>query len=339
MVSFGRCSTPSAGRFCTLICTVGWGHPPHQFKQTSFRPPRYLTVRPLTITLSHMTRILIPVPELLSASSPADSLRAEVPPKLVPAIVNAIAVIDALNSTHTGNASLAELTAALGITKSHCHAILKTLTHAGWLSFEPRLKTYQLSAGLLASCSSLVASPEIRRIHERLSKLVEETGFSCVLTQPQPDGRFVVLDNIANRNPMLVSFAIGYALPADSPAHIKAHLAWQPESVREAWLAAWEPQPYTATTLTSKTELRADIEATRKRGYSRSIGEHFDGMLAYGMPIFGRDGTIRYIVALASFVGQESEAEDQVSKSMLSAAHDIHNSTMASPPAGFPHVV
>lgn len=277
---------------------------------------------------------------LMSAASPASNLAelagSEVPPKLVPALVNAIAVIEALNRMPSGNASLAELTADLGMTKSHCHAILKTLTHAGWLRFEPRYKTYQLSAGLLISCSSLVASPEIRRIHERLARLVEETGFSCILTQPQPDGRFVVLDNIANRNPMLVSFAIGYALAADSPAQVKAQLAWQTDAVREAWLAAWTPVAYTPATLTRKSDFKDEIEATRRRGYSRSVGEHVDGMLAYGMPIFGRDTTVRYIFCLVSFVGQETEAESRVSRAMLAAARDIHESIMVTPPRDFP---
>jgi IclR family acetate operon transcriptional repressor len=268
----------------------------------------------------------------------AGSAEPDVLPKLVPALVNAISVIEAINMTPSGNASLAELTGALGMTKSHCHAILKTLTHAGWLRFDKRFKTYELSAGLLVSCSSLVASPEIRRIRERLARLVEETGFSCVLTQPQPDGRFVVLDNIANRNPMLLSIAIGYALPADSPAQIKAQLAWQPEPEREAWLANWTPEPYTSSTLMRKSDLRDEFEATRQRGYSRSIGEHFEGMLAYGMPIFGRDANVRYIFCLVSFVGEEAEAEAElrVSKAMMAATHDIHNAMMATPPAGFP---
>ncbi len=275
-----------------------------------------------------------------SAPLPSSNLTAstglDVPPKLVPALLNGIAVIEAINLTPSGHASLAELTEALDMTKSHCHAILKTLTYAGWLRFDRKSKTYQLNAGLLMSCSSLVASPEIRRIRERLTRLVDDTGFSCVLTQPQPDGRFVVIDNIANRNPMLVSIAVGYALPADAPAQIKAYLAWQSDSVREAWLSSWTPVTYTSRTLIRKSDLREEIEATRSRGYSRSIGEHFDGMLTYGVPIFGHDATVRYIFCLVSFVGQGADAELRVSEAMLAAARDIHSFTMVTPPVGFP---
>lgn len=255
--------------------------------------------------------------------------------KPVPALRNAVRIIEAINEHPSGSMSLAELSVGLGITKSHCHAILKTLTHAGWLRFNEREKTYRLAAGLLASCSSLLVSPDLERIRERLNLLVRKSGFSCVLSQPQPDGSFIVVDNLANNNPMLVSYAIGARLPSDSPAQMRAHLAWRPAEVQKAWIARWTPHPYTRRTIITRDALERELAATRRRGYSRSVGEHFDGMLAYGLPIFGRDGNVLYIFCLAGFVQQAEAVEEAVTEAMKQAVREIHDAILGAPPADF----
>lgn len=257
-------------------------------------------------------------------------------PKLVPALRNAIQIIEAINARQGRSVFLAELSAELGITKSHCHGLLKTLTHAGWLRFDDRAKSYRLAAGLLASCSSLLASPDLERIRERLSQLVRESGFSAVLTQPQPDGDFVVVESIAQKNPMMVSYAVGARLPKDSPAQMRASLAWRPAAEQEEWLATWAPHQYTKSTITRPDALRAELAATRKRGYSRSVGEHFEGMLAYGLPVFDRDGRVLYVVCLLGFVAQAKELERAVAAALQHATKDIHAAIMAAPPEGFP---
>lgn len=257
-------------------------------------------------------------------------------PRLVPALRNAIQIIEAINARQGRPVFLAELSAGLGITKSHCHGLLKTLTHAGWLRFDDHAKTYRLAAGLLTSCSSLLASPDLERIRDRLKQLVRESGFSVVLTQPQADGDFVVVDSIAQKNPMMVSYAVGARLPKDSPAQMRASLAWRPAAEQEAWLASWTPHQYTKCTITRPDALRRELAATRKRGYARSVGEQFEGMLAYGLPLFDRDGRVLYIACLLGFVAQAKEMERPVAAAMQRAAKDIHDATMAAPPPDFP---
>ncbi|QIE56758.1 IclR family transcriptional regulator [Pikeienuella piscinae] len=254
----------------------------------------------------------------------------------MPALFNGIRIVEALNRHGSTGASLAELSSALGITKSHCHAILKTLTHSDWLQFDDRAKTYRLGAGLLASCSSLRASPELKRIRERLAQLVVESGFSCVLTQPQKDRSFIVIDNLSNDNQVLVSYAIGSTLPYDSPAQMRAFLAWRPEAEQKRLLARRKIHKYTRHTITTPERLIAELAATRVRGFSRSVGEHFEGMLAYGLPIFSREGKVAYIFCLAGFVSQIEEYEARVTSAMKRAARDIHDSIMGEPPADFP---
>lgn len=260
----------------------------------------------------------------------------EQPRRLVPAVSNAISIVNFINDYAPHSASLAQLSQSLNITKSHCHAILKTLCDAGWLKFDARHKTYQLSSGLIASGSSLLSSPVLVRIRERLVRLVAETGFSCVLTQPQSDHTFVAIENFTAIRSMEVSHPVGFHFPKDAPAQSRAYLAWQSEAQVNDWLAAWEPHQYTATSIVERERLASEIRQTRERGYSRSVGEHYEGMMAFGLPIFDRDGDVLYVFCSMGFLPDIKPQEAQVTRLMQAAAADIHRAILGRAPVGFP---
>ena len=199
---------------------------------------------------------------------------------LVPAVQNAIAIINFLNDHSPRAATLTELASRLSITKSHCHAILKTLVHAGWVRSDRRTKSYELFSGLVASTSSLLNSITLERIRERLNVLTREVGFSCVLTQPQADDTFVVIENFAAKRAMDFSYSIGFSFPKDAPAQSRAFISWQPDDRIRRWLNSSRPHKYTATSLVDRNALAKEVAATRQRGYSRSVGEHFESMMA-----------------------------------------------------------
>lgn len=255
--------------------------------------------------------------------------------KLVPALEHAIAVVNFLNEHAAEAAGLAEISGTLKITKSHCRAILMTLAHAGWVKFDTRTKTYQLYSGLLASGTSLLTSPVLVRIHERLTELVRQTRFSCVLSQPQADDSFVVIENLTASRSMDVSHPVGFHFPRDAPAQMRAYMSWQPDERIERWIEAWAPSAYTANSIVTREDLLREIEETRRRGYSRSLGEHFEGMMAFGMPIFGRDGEVDYVFCVMGF-GKELPAQEQrIGELMKRTADDIHNAIVARPPDRF----
>jgi DNA-binding IclR family transcriptional regulator len=223
----------------------------------------------------------------------------------------------------------------LRITKSHCRSILMTLVHAGWVKFDERAKTYQLHSGLLASGSSLLASPVLTRIRERLNDLVKQTGYSCVLTQPQPDDSFVVIENFTATRSMEVSHPVGFHFPKDAPAQMRAYIAWQGDDRLNRWIEEWTPNAYTATSIVTQDELVREVETTRIRGYSRSVGEHFEGMMAFGLPIFGRAGEVKYVFCIMGLLNDLRRQEKLVTDLMKRTARDIHHSITGSPPPHF----
>lgn len=257
-------------------------------------------------------------------------------PGLVPAVENAVAIINYINRAPEHIASLTEIVGALSVSKSHCHSILKTLTYFGWLKFNARTKTYELNSGMLASASSLLGSPVLDTIRRELQRLVRRTEIPAVLSQPQADDTFIVIDKFNDAQSMEVSFPIGHHFPRDATANMRAYLAWQPESVIDRWMQNWRPVRYTSTTLVTEAEIRAEIAATRKRGYARSVGELTEGLMALGMPIFGRHGEVIYVFSCSGLLSALEPREDVLAREVVRAAVAINSGIFARVPADFP---
>lgn len=258
------------------------------------------------------------------------------PPGIVPALENAIAILDYINRTAPHVTSLAEVSAALRISKSHCHNILKTLTHFGWLRFDGRLKTYELAPGILTIASSLHGAPALDRIRAELTQLVLRIGIPSVLAQPMPDDTFVVVDKFNLPNAMEVSFPVGHHFPRDSTANSRAYLAWQPAEKIDAWMRNWRPVRYTAATLLTAEEVREEIAATRRRGYARSRGEFTEGLMALGMPIFDRGGEVIYVFTCSGLMASMAPREEAIAQEIIRAAAAINAAMLGHPPPDFP---
>lgn len=265
-----------------------------------------------------------------------DYVNGRKPPGIVPALENGITIVSYLNRKAPRAVSLAEISATLGISRSHCHSLLKTLTHFEWLSFDEETKLYQLQSGILSDASSLLNSPAISVIRKHLTALVERLALPCVLSEPLSDDSFVVIDRFNAHHIMEVSFPIGHRFPRNAAAQMRAYLAWQTPERIERWMRDWHPVAYTDTSLTDAQELRSEIGATRRRGYSRSVGEFTEGLMAMALPIFDRTGHVLYVFNVSSLVGTLMPREEEVAREMQRSAAAIHRGIAANPPPDFP---
>ncbi len=257
-------------------------------------------------------------------------------PGIVPALENAVAILDYINRTPPHISTLAEISSTLGISKSHCHNILKTLVHFGWMKFDTRAKTYELGSGLIAIAASMHGAPVLERIRSELTRLVLRIGVPAVLVEPLPDDTFVVVEKFNLPNAMEVSFPLGHHFPRDSTANSRAYLAWQSNERIDAWMAKWTPVRYTSATRLNPDEVRQEIEMTRRRGYSRSMGEFTEGLMAMGMPIFDRHGEVMYVFTVSGLLDNMSPREEAISCEIINAAVSINNAVLGRVPVDFP---
>jgi DNA-binding IclR family transcriptional regulator len=252
-------------------------------------------------------------------------------PGIVPALENGIRIIEFLNRHLPHTTSLAEISSYLHISKSHCHAILKTLQYYGWVRFDSRAKTYRLYSGILASASAVWRNPVLDIISERLTRFVTTVLLPCTVAQPQSDGSFVLIHKISSAK-VEVSVPLGQRYPADAPAHMRANYAWRPPEALEDYIRQWKPTLYTNASVVTPSQLRKEIAATKKRGYARSMGEYTDGMMSIALPIFDREGDIAYVITCIAPVGMLAPVEATVAEEMRDAVREIHQATLAVTP-------
>ena len=259
---------------------------------------------------------------------------------IVPAVVKAVAIIRFLNERGGKGGSLPEISEQLGIARSHCHNILRTLVHNQWIAYDSLTRTYTLTSNLAADVSSsLVSRPYLNVIQPLIQQLSDETGLTCVLTEPIGDGSFLVVLTASRPDQFVFNIAVGFRFPTGSPPHIKAALAWLPVDTREAMLQQWKPVRYTLSTITTVEAMREELTATRERGYARSVGEFTEGFVTLLLPVFDRSGEVFMILQLAGVTDLVGPREAEVVRALQRCVSRIHRAIDGRPPIDFPTIV
>ncbi|KAE9629278.1 helix-turn-helix domain-containing protein [Parasedimentitalea maritima] len=157
---------------------------------------------------------------------------------------------------------------------------------------------------------------------EELSAKVNET---VVLSAFDPLKMIAVcIDQVESRKEGLRVFEkVGSSFPLHAGAAPKAILAFLSEDAREEFLQN-QLKRFTANTLTSKKEMRQDIEETRQRGYALSKEETYEGTVGIAAPIFGPLGTAIGSLAVALPVHRATpEALTTIAQQVLSEARSV----------------
>ncbi len=103
-------------------------------------------------------------------------------------------------------------------------------------------------------------------------------------------------------------------------------MAFLPHDLKKQILSRHPLERMTKNTLVKKAELMADLEKTRKRGYSLNNEEYMDGLISIGAPLFNLH-TNRVIGAISfdsTTIQQSLSAfEKKYAKIILETAKDI----------------
>ncbi len=245
-------------------------------------------------------------------------------PARVPALSKAIAILRFLNASPRLSAGVSEIAVSLGIAKSHCFNILRTLEAEGWVRFDAERRRYDLSARLLTDVSRLLAGgAQAASVHAELVRLSEAARLPCVLTRIEADGTFTAIDKAEDAAELLVSVPIGHRFPMDAPAQMRVRLAWAPAAERKRILARWKPVAYTPTTIVDKADLMRELDATQARGFAISRAEFTTGVTTLAAPVFDADGAVRYVLQCPGLEADVPSRKHDVAAPLLQAAERI----------------
>ena len=218
---------------------------------------------------------------------------------LVPAVDKALGIL-ALLRTEGREMSLAEIVNVTGWHKSSVQRLLITLNHRGFLERDESTKRYSLGITLAEYGRVALNNLDIRRLAKPfLRVLADHSGETAVLAIL--DGtKMVMVDKIEPINQVRASPSIGTGYPATTTSNGKVLLAWLPDDrINEIMQIEGLPAS-TRKSITKPGAYRADLAATRERGYAIDREEFQEGVSGVSAPVFNPKGQV---IATLSLVG------------------------------------
>lgn len=225
--------------------------------------------------------------------------------KSVPAIRNALAILEFFRVRGNEPATLSEIARATSINVSTCFNLLKTLEAGRMIAADPPTKTYRLGL-YLAELGSLVdrLGQSLKIAIEEAQRVSERTGLGCFVMTRDEQEMFVVRDRVESRRPIRVTIDIGAAFPPTGAVAAKAWFAWE-ALAQVTDLLDRHPLPgRTPHSVVEAAEFIRELRLTRQRGYSTSRGEYYPDHNAVAAAVFGRDAHPELLLVVVGTTSQ-----------------------------------
>jgi IclR family pca regulon transcriptional regulator len=242
--------------------------------------------------------------------------------EFVQSLARGLAVIRAFDAEYP-ELSLSDVARRAGLARAAARRFLHTLISLGYVRSDGRL--FALTPRVLElgfSYLSALSLPEIVQPHlERLSRGVGESVSAAVL-----DGTDIVyVARVPTRRIMSVRITIGTRFPAYATSMGRVLLAGLPDAERDAVLEASAREHLTDRTLTDPSELRAELDQVRERGWAMVDGELEEGLRSVAAPVHGGDGRVIAAVNVSTTTTHSSweRVREQYAPQLLETARAI----------------
>jgi DNA-binding IclR family transcriptional regulator len=187
-------------------------------------------------------------------------------PRPAPGAERVVAVLNFLTAHPDESFSLSEMARRLNLNKATCHALLMTLTDAGYLLRHPTRMTYMLGPSLVAIGSA--AQGQFQAVdfaREEMRALAEETSLECIASTVVGQ-EIVILSRSGASLPFGTTVALGQRLPLVPPLG-SVFMAWAEPDDIDGWLQ----RQHTWATEEQLDRYQAALTAVRRRGYAVSL--------------------------------------------------------------------
>jgi IclR family KDG regulon transcriptional repressor len=192
------------------------------------------------------------------------------------------------NSRGLGHAAIAR---QLGFQRSTLYRYLSTLEALGLVESDRDTHRYRLGPRLLVLGAAALGERSFTRYtKEFVNQLAARTGETAHATVFDL-GCSVTVDIADGAGPIGPRVSIGSRRPAHCSASGKIFLAFQPDALRNEYLAA-PLERKTPTTVTDPDELNAHLREVRRRGFSTDHAECSPGICCVAAPVFDFRGHV-----------------------------------------------
>jgi IclR family acetate operon transcriptional repressor len=229
-------------------------------------------------------------------------------------------LLDLLARENTPQA-LPDVVAKSGWPKPTVHRMLTQLETGGWLVREPDGRHFALAPRLLRLSEAALSSSTLQGVrHAVLRQLVSEVGESCNLTALS-GAEVIYLDRVESAFPLRMELRPGTRVPVHCSASGKLFLAWMGARQRRTVLDGLDLRRYTASTLTGRDALEAELETIRRDGHAVDAEEFVEGLVCVAVPVFAPgQTTVRCALALQAPAARMTLAQARLQLPRLQTA-------------------
>lgn len=183
-----------------------------------------------------------------------------------------------------------ELAHLLGLPRTIVTRILNTLERARFVERIPGDSRYRIGVGAFeVGALFLAANPLIAVAEESLDDLAAETGHTIYLGALH-DGETVLLAVREGSRPVRFLWSVGDRLPASTTALGKAILMHLAREQRDQILGTGPLSGLTEQSIKTRTQLDAQLDQARRRGWTVAQDESYPGVSAVGAAILDVKG-------------------------------------------------
>lgn len=220
----------------------------------------------------------------------------------VPAVEKALDILFFLKNSEHAQSTLTEIASGLGLNKSSCLMILRTLQARNLIRVDENSRKYSLGLGFLELAA--VVTDQVSHISLAkpvIERLAQETHLTLFTAKRVAQDTVMILDKAEFREIAYVSFPIGQRRPITAGATGKVYLAFMDEAERESILAETGPVQYTPATITDHERLAREICQVRTSGYSVNFGEYTIGINGVAAPVFDQQANVATTITAVGF--------------------------------------
>ncbi len=208
----------------------------------------------------------------------------------VQALDRGLGVLQAL--VRDQGATLSDLALTMGIPPSTLHRILATLERHDFVEMDPATQEWRIGIGAFRVGSVfLTRTNVVEAARAPMRALMAATGETANLGLTDGD-EVVFVAQVESHAPIRAFFRPGTRGPMYCSGIGKALMAAMPRETVQRMVQRSGLAPFTATTLTTPERLFADLDATRKRGWSFDDQERHEGMSCIAAPIHDSFGNV-----------------------------------------------